>query len=271
MITDSPPEPHPNLWMNDSARRRPGRLARVQHLDDLSDDELADHYAYPPTSERSLVRANFISTLDGAATGGDGRTASINDPADHRVFALLRALSDVVLVGAGTVRDEGYGRVRTPGRLQPLRESLGLAEHPSVAVVSRSLEIPDALLDEAPGTGGVVIVTTQDADPHRLAELGERLGQTRLLLCGRGSVDLVTALERLAGMGFRRVLTEGGPQLMNDLTRADLVDELCLTIAPLLVGGHSPRIGAGAPYHRQLRLMHVLTSDASLLTRWTCR
>jgi riboflavin biosynthesis pyrimidine reductase len=246
-----------------------GRLGRVQHLDDLSDDELAELYAYPPASELSLVRANFISTLDGAATGDDGRTASINDPADHRVFALLRAVSDVILVGAGTARDEGYGRARTRERLQPLRASLGLADHPTIAVVSRSLELPDALLDESEGSGGLVVVTTQDADPLRLAQLAERLGQTRLLLCGRGSVDLVTALERLAGMGFRRVLTEGGPQLMNDLTRADLVDELCLTIAPLLVGGHSPRIGAGAPYRRPLRLAHAVTSDSSLLTRWT--
>lgn len=241
----------------------------MQHLDDVSDDELADRYAYPPGAEQPYVRANFISTLDGAATGENGRTDSINDPADHRVFALLRALSDVILVGAGTVRDEGYGRAGTPARWQDLRTALGLAEHPTIAVVSRSLDLPSALLDPTSDAGGLVVVTTQDADPARLADVTARVGPTQVVQSGRGSVDLVGALERLAGMGLRRVLTEGGPQLMNDLTRADLVDELCLTLAPLLVGGHSPRIGAGAPYRRELRLSHALTSDTSLLTRWT--
>ena len=241
----------------------------MQHLDDVPDDELADRYAYPPRPEQPYVRANFISTLDGAAAGEDGRTDSINDAPDHRVFALLRALSDVILVGAGTARDEGYGRAVTPARWQALRSALGLAEHPTIAVVSRSLALPSALLEPAPGAGGVVVVTTQDADPGRVAEVSGQLGPTQVVQSGRGSVDLVGALERLAGMGLRRVLAEGGPQLMNDLARADLVDELCLTVAPLLVGGHSPRIGAGAPYRRELRLAHALRSDTSLLTRWT--
>ncbi|GAB3590056.1 pyrimidine reductase family protein [Angustibacter peucedani] len=255
----------------------------MQHLDDLADDELADLYAYPPSSglggpgglggagdpEGAVVRANFVATLDGSATGDDGRSGSINDPADHRVFDLLRALSDVVLVGAGTARDEGYGRVRTPDRWVALRTALGLADHPALAVVTRSLDVPEALLEPADGAGELLVVSTQDADPARLGQLRERLGDERLLLAGRGSVDLAHVVERLAGSGRRRVLAEGGPQLMNDLVRAGVLDELCLTVAPLLVGGDGPRIGRGAPVHERMRLAHALVSDGPLLTRWT--
>ncbi|MGN6612308.1 MAG: dihydrofolate reductase family protein [Angustibacter sp.] len=104
------------------------------------------------------MRANFISTLDGGARGDNGRTDSINDPADHRVFALLRALSDVILVGAGTARDEGYGRASTPARWQDLRTAHGLAEPPTIAVVSRSLDLPSALLDATPDAAGTAVV-----------------------------------------------------------------------------------------------------------------
>ncbi len=244
----------------------------MQHLDDLADDELADLYAYPPSAEDAVVRANVVSTLDGSATGEDGRSGSINDPSDHRVFHLLRALSDVVLVGAGTVRDEGYGRVRTAARWAPMRAALGLAEHPVLAVVTRSLDLPELVLEPAEAVepaGGLLVVSTQDADPARAAELRQRLGDERVVLAGRGSVDLAATVEQLAGSGLRRVLTEGGPQLLNDLLRADLLDELCLTVAPLLVGGRGPRVAAGAPVTTRMRLAHALQSDGPLLTRWT--
>jgi riboflavin biosynthesis pyrimidine reductase len=243
----------------------------VQHLDELSDDELADLYAYPGSGDRAVVRANFVSTLDGSATGDDGRSGSINDDADHRVFAALRALCDTVLIGAGTARDEGYGRLGTPDAWAEVREANGLAQHPLLVLVSRSLELPEKVLDDVPEAGGLLVLTTEDADPLALAALTERIGPSSVLQSGRGSVDLVSATESLAGRGLRRILCEGGPQLMNDLARAELVDELCLTVAPLLVGGHGPRISAGAPLRTRMRLAHALRSDGSLLTRWTRR
>ncbi len=241
----------------------------MQHLDDLTDDELVDLYGYPAATERAVVRANVVSTLDGSATGDDGRSGSINDEADHRVFDLLRGLCDVVLVGAGTARTEGYGRVSTPRIWRGLRAAQGLAEHPTLAVVSRTLDLPDQLLADDPDGGPLLVLTTQDADPHRLGTLTERLGAGAVLQAGRGSVDLAGAVERLAGAGLRRVLAEGGPHLYNDLARADLLDELCLTLSPLLVGGDGPRIAGGAPLHTRLSLAHALASDGPLLTRWT--
>lgn len=235
----------------------------------MGDDELADLYAYPPAVEAAVVRANVIATLDGSATGDDGRSGSINDSADHRVFHLLRALSDVVLVGAGTVRTEGYGRVRTAARWVELRAGLGLADHPVLAVVSRSLDVPEALLQPDQRAGALIVVTTQEAAAARPRALRTLLDDDHLLVAGRTSVDLAGVLEQLAGRGLRRVLTEGGPRLLNDLTRADLLDELCLTLAPLLVGGDGPRIAAGGPANQRLRLAHALTSNGPLLTRWT--
>ena len=103
----------------------------------LDDDALAALYGYPRgvTAERPWVRANFVSTLDGAATGADGRSGSINTGADREVFALLRALADVVVVGAGTARAEGYRRVVTRAKWRDRRAAAGQTAHPAVAVV----------------------------------------------------------------------------------------------------------------------------------------
>lgn len=222
-------------------------------------------------AEGGYLRANVVSTLDGSATGEDGLTGSINDAADHRVFALLRALSDVIVVGAGTARAEGYRRARTPDGWRAMRAAEGLSEHPTIAVVSRSLNLPEPLLDVDPEGGALVVLTSQDAEPSRIAALTELLGDGAVVPAGRGSVDVESALRHLAGQGLRRMLTEGGPQLLNDTIRAGLLDDLCLTMSPLLVGGSGPRLGTGAPVHQRMHLRHALQSDGSLLTRWVRR
>lgn len=243
----------------------------MQHLADLDDDALAELYAYPPSEARAVVRANFVTTLDGSSTGEDGLSGSINDEEDARVFSVLRALSDVVLVGAGTIRSEGYGRLRTPARWREARARWGLADHPVLAVVSRTLDLPDQVLDADPQAGALLVVSTLDAEPTRVQRLRERLGHDAVVLGGRGSVDLVAVLEQLAGRGLTQVLTEGGPTLMNDLVRADLLDELCLTMSPVLVGGHGRRMSDGAPLHQRMHLAHAISSAGPLLTRWTRR
>lgn len=240
----------------------------MQHLDDIGDDELADLYSYPPVTDRAFVRANFVTTLDGSATGDDGRSASINDAADRRVFGLLRALSDVVLVGAGTVRAEGYRPVRTREPWQALRAAMGLAPHPTIAVVSRSLELPDELLTRTGDAGPVLVLSTSTADPRRAAQLADRLGAQAVLRAGRDRVDVTGALEQLGARGLRRVLLEGGPQLMGDVVRAGRLDELCLSISPQLVGGPGPRLADGPPLEQSMRFAHGVQSSGCLLTRW---
>jgi riboflavin biosynthesis pyrimidine reductase len=205
------------------------------------------------------VRANFVSTLDGSVTGADGRSGSINTPADHVVFKVLRRLSDVVLVGAGTVRAEGY---------TPLGEEDGGA--PALAVVTASGRVPPTVAGPpADGRGEVLLVTCAAAGEDRLREARSALGADAVLVCGDGEVDLRRARDQLAARGLRQVLCEGGPSLLGAALAAGVVDELDLTLVPTLVGGSDrPRITAGPDLGVALAPMALLEQDGTVLGRW---
>jgi riboflavin biosynthesis pyrimidine reductase len=214
------------------------------------------------------LRANMISTVDGAATGADHRSGSINDPADRRVFTALRARADVVLVGAGTVRAEGYRAPRTPAALRVGRARRGQPEHPALAVVTASGELPPGMLSEDPAPW--VFATSET--PH-VERLRSTLPPERLHLHD-GAIDLRAVVATLAAAGLSRVLTEGGPHLLAELVAADLVDELCLTWSPYLVGGPAMRVLTGIGWlapPRSARLAHLLHADGVLLGRWLLR
>jgi riboflavin biosynthesis pyrimidine reductase len=213
------------------------------------------------------VRANMVSTLDGAATGADRMSGSINNAADHRVFDVLRAVADVVLIGAGTARAEGYADVRVPESLLAGRRARRQSDTPELAVMSATGTLPDGLLDSDPPP----LVLTTSARPDLVA-LQRRIGSERVLVVGDGaSVDVAQALDVLAARGLRRVLTEGGPHLVGELARAGLLDELCLTWSPLVVAGPAPRIidavGWLAPAVAA-QPAHLLHSAGVLLGRW---
>jgi riboflavin biosynthesis pyrimidine reductase len=223
----------------------------------LDGAELERLYAYP-ASGRPWVRTNFVSTLDGAATDIDGKSGMLGGESDAQVFALLRSLADIIVVGAGTARAEGYADFEVD---TALRVRLGLSPMPPMAVISRSLGIPPALL--APGT---VVVTTADADPDTLDALR---ASVEVISLGEGAVDWSAVLDTFADRGWNRVLCEGGPTLHGELVRLDLVDELCLTLAPILAAGGAPRIAHGdAPLHHAMTLGHAIEADGGLLTRW---
>jgi 5-amino-6-(5-phosphoribosylamino)uracil reductase len=202
-------------------------------------------YAYPEV-DRPWVRVNFVASVDGSAEGADGRSGTLGTDADHAVFALLRELCDVVLVSAGTARAEGYGPV----------------EDGVLALVSRSLDVPERLR-----VPGVLVVAPAAADPERVSAL-EGAG-VEVLLSGDDEVDWDAALDELGRRGLRRVLCEGGPSLLAELSRQDRVDELCLTVAPVLVAGPGQRIShADAHVEVPLALAHAVDVDGTLLTRW---
>lgn len=228
---------------------------------DPAEAELAALYAAPRTP---WVRANMIATLDGAMTGADGRSGSINGPADARVFTTLRAWADVVLVGAGTARAEGYRGPRLPEPLRARRRAEGRPPDPALAVVTRTGDLDDALLADAPW------VVTVGSAVH-LGRLRDRLPPDRLVVHD-DDVDLARAVAGLVDAGCPRVLTEGGPTLLGRLLAADLVDELCLTWSPQLVGGDAHRVVRGAPWlDRPARLDLLLHADGVLLGRWGLR
>lgn len=250
------------LSYEDLGRWSPG------HAGEMDSEALALAYAYPPlTPGQTWVRANFVSTLDGAATGDDGRSGSINTGADHEVFVLLRALADVVLIGAGTARAEGYRRatVRSPWR--SLRQ--GRPAHPTTAVFSRSARVPPRLSQDRVDSGDVLLLTCHRAGAPAIDRARSALGEDNVIVRGDESVHLSAALDALAARGLRRMLCEGGPSLMRDLTASGRLDELCLTIAPTLVAGDHPRITAGEPVTADLTPRVLIESEGTLMGRWT--
>ena len=230
---------------------------------ELSHDDLVEIYAYP--HDRRWVRANFVTTLDGAAQGSDSKSGTLSSAGDRTLFALLRSLCDVVIVGANTTRVEGYQPIRPSELDMSTRGRLGLAPVPTVAVVSRSLEIDSSLL--AGGEAPTILVTTKEAvEAHR-----ERASDAAaVIVAGERSVDFGAALDELAARGLQRVLCEGGPGLMRDLVSSRRLDELCLTVRPLIVAGDRYRIARGdaiAPVCR-MALRSLLESDGDLFARY---
>lgn len=215
------------------------------------------------------VRANMVSTVDGAATGASRVSGSINGPADFRVFRVLRALADVVLVGAGTVRAERYTPLEVPAELRAARAALGRPDALELAVVTASGELPDSVLD----TDRPPLVLTTSSAPS-LGTLRARLGDDRVIVADGGvpgAVDPRTVIEALTDRGLEHVLAEGGPTLLAQLVEADLVDELCLTWSPQLVGGPAARVTHLPTWFapaRALALSHLLHADGVLLGRW---
>ena len=234
----------------------------------MDSEALALAYAYPHLYPGQIwVRANFISTLDGAAAGDDGRSGSINTGADREVFGLLRALSDMVLVGAGTARAEGYRRATVRAPWLHLRRDR--PAHPTTAVVSRSGDVPPGLSQAREDSGEVLLVTCEGAGTAAIDLARAMLGDDSVIVAEGESVDLPAALDALARRGLRRILCEGGPHLMGDLTASGRLDELCLTIAPTLVGGDHPRITAGPAMAANLLPRLLIESQGSILGRWT--
>lgn len=231
---------------------------------DDAEARLTALYAWPVGDGPSL-RASMISTLDGAATGHDGRSGSINGPADLRVFTTLRSLCDVVLVGAGTARAEGYRAPRLRPALAAARRARGQQAPPALALVTARGDVPTEVLDDQDPPW----VFTTDTAEH-LPRLRDHLPSERLHVHA-GTVDLARVVAALAGAGLPRVLAEGGPRLLADLLAAGLVDELCMTVAPVLVGGPASRVVAGEWLTPPVPAVpeHLLAADGVLLGRWT--
>jgi riboflavin biosynthesis pyrimidine reductase len=228
----------------------------------LDDASLAALYG---RGEQASLRVNFVTSIDGAVTL-DGYSAGLSGEPDKRVFGVLRMLCDALVVGAGTLRHEGYRALLLDPWRRAWRRSYGLAEYPTLVVVSRLLRLDPASPAFAAAPVRPLVLTTQGATaPAGLADVAD------VLRFGTDWVDLAAGLAALHGRGLRHLLCEGGPLLFGTLTAADLVDEVCLTVAPLLAGPGAGRITAGtASLPRGMALRHVLAAgDGNLMLRYT--
>lgn len=227
------------------------------------DEVLAGYRPYEhPRENRPFVAVNFATTLDGRASI-DGRSGPIGSKTDTQLLMRLRTRFDAVMIGAGTMRAEQYGRMVPNPQLRAWRERIGLPHDPLAVIISGSLELPwDAPLFTE-GGGRVLIFTNSAGKPPETATS---------LRCERieGEIKMADLLLRLRrDRGIRAVLCEGGPAIHRQLQAEDVVDELFLTIAPQLSGGDAPRIIEGdleAPV--DLKLLHVIETDGELLTRY---
>jgi len=241
------------------------QLFPLPSMDALTDDDIARLYAMPADAER-WARVNFVSSLDGSATHG-GLSGGLSDAADRRVFDLLRTLCDVVVVGAGTVRAEGYGPMRVDEDAERRRHAAGLALQPVFAIVSAALDLDpsSSIFTDAPVRP--IVVTGAAAPIERQAAL-EQVAD--VLVCGGAHVDTARMLRALAERGLSRVHCEGGPHLFGAMVADGAVDELCLTLSPQLEGGDGRRITDGTfpPAAARMHLAHVLSSADTLLLRY---
>jgi riboflavin biosynthesis pyrimidine reductase len=230
--------------------------------DDLDRDALVRHY---PRSDRPVLRVNFVSSLDGAATL-EGFSAGLSGPGDKEIFGTLRMVCDALVVAAGTIRTENYDALRLDADRRAWRRAHGLAEFPLMVIVSGSLELNPEQEIFADAPIQPIVVTHAQAPADRRARIAE---VADVITYGDVAVDLPAALAELHNRGATQVLSEGGPHLLGALTAADLVDELCLTVSPLLAGGTAGRIATGPPGPpRSMALRHVLASEDMLFLRY---
>jgi riboflavin biosynthesis pyrimidine reductase len=227
----------------------------------------ADVYAdMPRVGGRPSVRLNMIVSVDGG-TSWNGVSGALGGPADKELFSVLRSLTDVVLVASGTMRAEQYGPAVLPPRLREARVARGQDPAPPIAVVSSSCRFDWDTPFFTAATQRPYIITVESAD----AAAREQAAQVaEVIVAGDDTVDLGRAVAELGARGAGSILAEGGPTLNGELAKAGLLDELCVTLAPLLASGDAKRLIAGSTLDElaHLRVHSILEQDDYLFLRY---
>lgn len=230
---------------------------------DLSDSDLLEQVRFP--AGQTWLRANFIASIDGAATR-DARSGGLGDDADRRMFDLLRYEADVVLVGAGTARAEEYGGFRVTDEAVAWRTKAGMAAHPVLALVSRTLDLDPSspMFTDAP-VRPIVYTVASAPDDQR-----EALGHVAdVVTAGESDADPQAIRADLVSRGLIRIHAEGGPHLFGAMLDAGVVNALHLTLAPTLEAEDAGRIARGAlAAPVDAKLASVLRAGDELLLRY---
>jgi riboflavin-specific deaminase-like protein len=219
----------------------------------------------PSPADRPWVMLNMISSVDGGISV-DGVSGGLGGPADKVVFSAIRGVADIILVAAGTVIAEDYRRPQTPPIIQEQRIGRGQEPIPRIAIVTNNLSIDPTHRVFDPEARPIV-VTKSEADRDRVSALDP---VADIVFAGETAVNVAAAVRSLGELGARVVLVEGGPTFNSAVVAADLIDELCLTVSPLLLGGDGPRIVNGGTPERPLplRLDRILEQDDLLFHRF---
>jgi riboflavin biosynthesis pyrimidine reductase len=234
--------------------------------DTVPDVDVHAHYA-AKWVDRGGLRVNFVSSVDGAVSAA-GTSRGLQTPGDNRVFAALRDLADVVLVGSGTATAENYGPARFTEARAALRQAHGLPDTMPIAVLSRSLRLDPGgrLFAEAGPDTRPIVLTCEAAGGNRDA----LRAVAEVIDCGADDVEPELARATLEARGLRRILCEGGPTVLARFADAGVVDELCLSVTPLLAGPGPGRITAGDAWLRpvEVELDGLLAEDDALFCRY---
>ena len=213
------------------------------------------------------VTGHMVAGLDGTAAV-HGRVGALSTEPDQDLFRRMRQIADVVMVGAQTVRSEGYAPMRLSEPARAQRRTRGQSEMPPVAVVSRSLDLDwsSQVFAEAPEHARTIVITCAKADPVRLAAAEQA---ATVIIAGEERVEPAAALQALAGLGYRVVLCEGGPRWLGELVAADRLDELCLSISPMM-GGDALPVSVAPPGAdiAQFSLKSTMVADDTLFLRY---
>jgi riboflavin biosynthesis pyrimidine reductase len=219
-----------------------------------------------PHADRPVVATNFAVTVDGRAAIA-GRSGPIGSATDTEMLVRLRTRFDAVMIGAGTMRVERYGRLVDDQAEREHRERIDLPHDPLMVLISGRLDLPwDAPLFTA-GGGRVLIFTASEAEPPETAT-------SVRVVRHEGRVDIVEALRHLRQeRGIRALLSEGGPHLHAELWAKDVVDDLFLTTAAKMTGAEAPRIleGERLPVTAELELDWLLENEGELFARYRRR
>ncbi len=230
-------------------------------------DSVRDAYADGLAAlDRPSIRVVMVQSIDGTIAV-DGRSGGLGGPADREVYLANRSLADVVLVGAKTIRAEGYGPARLTPELVASRRTDGMTALPPIAVVSRSLNLDWDAPFFSEATERPIIITTQTAPAAAVAIAGTHAD---VIVAGKESVDIGQAIALLGHRGAALVVCEGGPTLNAHLAAAGLIDELCLSVAPQIAGGTGPRLvnESELPTQRAFSLHATYVQDDFVFLRY---